>query len=218
MTLLSPTVLHPLPGITVFANRLPLLEQDKIIKEARVIIKAAPFFAPQMANGTKFRQRLSNCGAYGWIAGPSKFDQSTEYRYTREHPVTGAAWPAIPPNWLALTNQLIAELKLPAFHPESCLLNWYPFPNGRLGMHVDNTEDDLASPIITISLGYSCRFRIAHTRQGNDLTLPLHSGDIVVMHGKGRNLWHGVLGLTQASPLFPEMKGRLSLTLRKVKK
>lgn len=215
-TLFEPTTVTPLPGVTVLRRFLSLHEQLELLSQSRQIIQAAPFFVPEMADGTSFRQQLSNCGELGWVAGKSRFHQSSNYRYEKTHPVTGKNWPQLPPAWQELSDRALAAVGEAPCPMQSCLLNWYSFPHSRLGMHVDKSETDLISPIVTISLGHSCIFKVATSRDGAGHSIKLNSGDITIMYGPGRLIWHGVIRLVETPIPFTAQPGRLSLTLRKV--
>lgn len=191
------------PGITLIRG---LLQGDQF-DTARSIAQKAPFFCPTMTDGTKFRQKLTNCGDLGWIA-----DQHG-YRYVPTHPVTGEPWPPIPTEWQDICDRSLSLIDHAPVRMESGLLNFYPWPSGRLGMHQDRTEKDLTSPIVTISQGYSCQFKVADRRDGAGDTVTLHHNDIVIMHGVGRMAWHGVMKLL---PTDCKTTGRLSITFRKV--
>ena len=109
-TLFEPTTVTPLPGVTVLRRFLSLHEQLELLSQSRQIIQAAPFFVPEMADGTSFRQQLSNCGELGWVAGKSRFHQSSNYRYEKTHPVTGKNWPQLPPAWQELSDRALAAV------------------------------------------------------------------------------------------------------------
>jgi alkylated DNA repair protein (DNA oxidative demethylase) len=134
------------------------------------------------------------------------------YRYQRTHPQTGAPWPVIPDLLLAAWDEL-AKYPHP---PEACLVNFYG-PAARMGLHQDRDEADLAAPVLSLSLGDSCLFRVSGTRRsGPTRTLRLCSGDALVLGGAARLAFHGVDRILPAtSTLLPE-GGRINLTLRRV--
>ncbi len=62
-----------------------------------------------------------------------------------------------------------------------------------MGLHQDRDEQDLAAPVVSISLGNSCLFRVGGPeRKDPTLSFKLASGDIVVLGGEGRLCFHGV--------------------------
>jgi alkylated DNA repair protein (DNA oxidative demethylase) len=104
--------------------------------------------------------------------------------------------------------------------PEACLVNYYE-PTARMGMHRDEDEQDLTAPVVSISIGDDCRFRIGGLeRGGTTRAIRLRSGDVAVLGGKSRLAYHGVDRIypatsTLLAPHFPQ-GGRINLTLRRV--
>ena len=86
-----------------------------------------------------------------------------------------------------------------------------------MGLHQDRDEKDFAAPVVSLSLGDTCLFRIGGTtRKDPTRTLRLASGDAVVLGGQARLAFHGVDRIVPAtSTLLPE-GGRINLTLRRV--
>ncbi len=103
-----------------------------------------------------------------------------------------------------------------AFAPDAAIVNRYP-PGARLGLHQDG-EEPSAAPVVTISLGDTCTFRLAAVdrRTGPFTDLEVRSGDLVVFGGTNRLIYHGI------PKVFPDTApeglglppGRLSLTVR----
>ncbi len=103
-----------------------------------------------------------------------------------------------------------------AFGPDAAIVNLYP-PGARLGLHQDG-EEPSAAPVVTVSLGDTCTFRLAGVdrRTGPFTDVELRSGDLLVFGGAQRLVYHGV------PKVFPESApanlglppGRLSLTVR----
>src|SRR5437773_24680 len=76
--------------------------------------------------------------------------------------------------------------------PEACLVNVYG-PTARMGAHQDRDEEDFAAPVLSLSLGDACLFRIGGTRRSDPTrSLRLCSGDAVVLGGEARLAFHGV--------------------------
>ena len=86
-----------------------------------------------------------------------------------------------------------------------------------MGLHQDRDEDDLAAPVVSLSLGDSCLFRIGgRTRADPTRSIRLASGDALVLGGDARLAFHGVERiLPGTSTLLPE-GGRINVTLRRV--
>jgi alkylated DNA repair protein (DNA oxidative demethylase) len=102
------------------------------------------------------------------------------------------------------------------YAPDAAIVNLYA-PGARLGLHQDGEEPSDA-PVVTISLGDTCVFRLAgvdrRTRPFTDV--PLRSGDLLVFGGRSRRIYHGVPkvldGTGPADLGLPP--GRLSITVR----
>lgn len=199
-------------GFRVLPGYLDRTAQHDLIGSLRAVVAAAPFFQPRMPRtGKPLSVEMSNCGPLGWVA-----DKDGGYRYQATHPDTGRPWPAMPEALIELW-QAVADYPHP---PEACLINHYR-PGTRMGLHVDADEEDFAAPVVSISLGDDCLFRIGGTvRKGPTSSVRLKSGDVVVLGGDARLAYHGVDRIfPETSPLladwFPE-GGRINLTLRRV--
>jgi alkylated DNA repair protein (DNA oxidative demethylase) len=149
---------------------------------------------------------MSNCGPLGWVS------DETGYRYQPTHPETGAPWPAIP----RVLNDIWDQLAGYPHAPEACLINFYG-PDARLGLHQDRDEQDFAAPVVSLSLGDTCVFRVGGlTRSDPTQSFRLASGDAVVLGGASRLVHHGVDRIIpDTSRLLPQ-GGRINLTLRRV--
>jgi DNA oxidative demethylase len=189
------------------AEYLNRAAQQTLLAAVRDVISEAPLYTPQMPrSGKPFSVRMTNCGSVGWVS------DITGYRYQAEHPETGRPWPPIPDivlkAWLDLAHY-------PAL-PEACLVNVYA-PGTKMGLHQDRDEDDLCAPVVSLSLGDTCLFRIGGTKRGDPTrSFRLTSGDALVLGGPNRLAFHGVDRiLAGTSTLLPE-GGRINLTLRRV--
>jgi alkylated DNA repair protein (DNA oxidative demethylase) len=104
--------------------------------------------------------------------------------------------------------------------PEACLVNYYE-PAARMGMHRDEDEKEFNAPVVSISLGDDCRFRVGGLeRTGPTRSFRLRSGDVAVLGGESRLAYHGVDRIYPGTsallvPHFPQ-GGRINLTLRRV--
>jgi alkylated DNA repair protein (DNA oxidative demethylase) len=103
-----------------------------------------------------------------------------------------------------------------AYAPDAAIVNLYP-PGARLGLHRDG-EEPAEAPVVTISLGDTCTFRLAgvdrRTRPFTDVEL--RSGDLLVLGRANRRVFHGVPKVIEGTA--PEglglAPGRLSITVR----
>lgn len=182
--------------------------QEALVEEIRAVVAAAPLYTPEMPRtGQPLSVRMTNCGALGWVT-----DRTQGYRYQPTHPVTGAAWPPIPPSLLALWQSLLATSK----PPEACLVNFYS-DTARMGLHQDKDEADHETPVLSLSLGNSCLFRLGgQDRKDRTLSLKLASGDVVILGGDSRMAFHGVDRIYPATSTLLKNGGRINLTLRRV--
>jgi alkylated DNA repair protein (DNA oxidative demethylase) len=102
------------------------------------------------------------------------------------------------------------------FDPDAVIVNYYP-PGARLGLHQDGEEPSDA-PVVTISLGDTCTFRLAGVdrRTGPFVDAELASGDLLVFGGRSRRIHHGVPKVLDgtAPPWLDLPPGRVSITIR----
>ncbi|WP_336055037.1 alpha-ketoglutarate-dependent dioxygenase AlkB family protein [Nitratireductor sp. CH_MIT9313-5] len=195
-------------GVKHIPQFLDINEQRALVEDIRDVVRAAPLYVPVMPKtGKPMSVLMTNCGTLGWVT-----DKERGYRYQGNHPVTGQPWPAMPESLLRIWNE-VAGYRYP---PEACLVNFYE-PTAKMGLHQDRDEEDFDAPVVSISLGDSCLFRIGErTRGGRTVSLRLESGDVVILGGEGRVCYHGVDRIyPDTSPLLKK-PGRINLTLRRV--
>jgi len=196
-----------LPGVLYFPGWLNDQGQQELIAELRAGLDVAPLFTPTMPRtGKPFPVRMTNRGALGWVS------DRAGYRYQARHPVTGAPWPAIPDIALRAWTE-VGGYGAP---PEACLVNFYD-DQARMGLHQDRDEAALDAPIVSLSLGASCLFRIGGpTRSAPTRSFKLHAGDALALRGPARLAFHGVDRILPGSAPFMAQGGRINLTLRRV--
>jgi alkylated DNA repair protein (DNA oxidative demethylase) len=199
-------------GFRILPGLLDRAGQRELIAVLREAVAAAPFFVPAMPRtGKPLSVRMTNLGPLGWVS-----DRDGGYRYQATHPDTGKPWPPIPAMVLDLWRQ-VADYP---HDPEACLVNRYA-SGARMGLHQDRDEQEFAAPVVSVSLGDTCLFRIGGTRRGDPTrSLKLASGDVVVLGGESRLAFHGVDRVypgtsTLLAGWFPD-GGRINLTLRRV--
>jgi alkylated DNA repair protein (DNA oxidative demethylase) len=182
--------------------------QEALVEDIRKVVQAAPLYIPVMPRtGKEMSVRMTNCGPLGWVT-----DKERGYRYQPTHPMTGEPWPPIPDALLRLWQE-VAGYPHP---PEACLVNFYT-DAAKMGLHQDRDELDLAAPVLSVSLGDDCLFRVGQTsRDGQTKSFRLRSGDLVVLGGEGRLAFHGVDRIYPATSTLLKNGGRINLTLRRV--
>jgi DNA oxidative demethylase len=190
---------------------LSLAEQQKLVQVCRTLIQQAPLFQKVMPTGAKFNYLCTSAGIAGWLS-----DQRG-YRYAQQHPVTGQAFPPIPPEIEAIAQRAVAHYGL-TIRAETALINWYSL-NSTLGLHQDKTEISRA-PVVSISLGDDCVFiRGGVQRTDPKDKLILKSGDVLVMGAEHRLAYHGVkkiLPNTAPAELGLKQPGRINITIRQI--
>ena len=194
-------------GLRLHPGHLDRNGQADLLAAVHAISAAAPPFTPRMPkSGRPFTVRMSNCGPLGWVS------DERGYRYQPTHPETGRPWPPIPATLLALWDALTRHPD----PPEACLINFYA-PTAKMGLHQDRDEEDFAAPVVSISLGDSCLFRVGGLKRSEPTrAFRLSSGDVLVLGGGARLAFHGVDRVyAGTSSLLPE-GGRINLTLRRV--
>ncbi len=182
--------------------------QQKLVEDIRTVVAASPLYVPRMPRtGKAMSVRMTNCGTLGWVT-----DKENGYRYQATHPETGNPWPSIPSTLLALWR---AEASFEA-EPQACLVNFYD-SDAKMGLHQDKDETEFAAPVVSISLGDDCLFRIGG-RERSDPTrsIRLKSGDVVILGGNSRLAFHGVDRIYPATSTLLKTGGRINLTLRRV--
>jgi DNA oxidative demethylase len=194
-------------GLRFYPGYLDRIGQAALLAALDQVFAAAPLFTPRMPkSGRPFSVRMSNCGPLGWTS------DETGYRYAPTHPVTGRPWPPMPEPLVAAWRDLADY----PHGPEACLINFYGSA-ARMGLHQDRDEEDFAAPVVSLSLGDSCLFRIG-TLKRNEPTrsLRLSSGDALVLGGAARLAFHGVDRIYPGTSTLLTGGGRINLTMRRV--
>lgn len=211
-------------GFYVLRGFLDNATQDAFVAEARALARVAPFKCPTMRDGRPLSVKVSSFGERGWWADVKG------YRYIVRHP-SGVAFPPIPGVVLAATDRALrtaghTRTGTRLHEVDTCLVNLYA-PGAVLGWHVDHTERDRTSPIVTFSIGAACTFLLRMEISGEMRTFRhrLLSGDAVVMAGPSRLAEHSVADIRDDQPgLFggaynpireSHPGGRLSFTVRR---
>lgn len=196
-----------LGGLRFYPGYLDRGRQAALLAALREVFATAPLFTPRMPkSGRPFSVRMSNCGPLGWISDEGG------YRYVATHPVTGRPWPPMPPVLLAAWDEL-GEYPHP---PQACLINFYG-PAAKMGLHQDRDEEDFDAPVVSLSLGDTCLFRVGGRQRGDpSRSFRLNSGDAVVLAGGERLAFHGVDRIYPGTSTLLAEGGRINLTLRRV--
>jgi alkylated DNA repair protein (DNA oxidative demethylase) len=145
------------------------------------------------------------------------------YAYSRTADDTdGAPVKPLPVSVDTLARRAVADtygadsVEAARFEPDAAIVNLYP-PGARLGLHQDG-EEPSSAPVVTISLGDTCTFRLAGVdrRTGPFVDVEMRSGDLIVFGRENRRIYHGVPKVFDATAPdglgLPD--GRLSITVR----
>ena len=195
------------PGATVL--RAFARQRDvALLAAVEAIAAQAPFRHMTTPGGFEMSVAMTNCGAAGWVT------DRTGYRYQAQDPQSGAPWPAMPADLLALAAEAARAAGFANFVPDACLINRYE-PGTKLSLHQDKDEADYVHPIVSVSLGLPATFQFGGAKRSDPVRkVALEHGDVVVWGGPSRLFHHGVLTLKSGEhPLTGHR--RFNLTLRK---
>lgn len=196
-------------GFALIPEMLDRATQAALLNSVMACESNAPFYRPTMPRtGTPFSVQMTNLGPLGWVS-----DTDGGYRYQATHPVTGQAWPDMPPALLDIWNK-VSNYPAP---PQACLVNLYK-DDAKMGLHVDADEQNLNAPVVSISLGDTAIFRLGGAqRGGKTASFRLASGDVMVLGGASRHYYHGIDRVLAGSSTLIDGGGRINLTMRVVK-
>jgi alkylated DNA repair protein (DNA oxidative demethylase) len=195
-------------GIKHIPGYLSREKQEEIVEAVRQVTVDAPLYTPAMPKtGKPMSVRMTNCGPLGWVT-----DKERGYRYQPTHPVTGKPWPEIP----KILTDIWKEVSACRLMPEACLINYYA-PDAKMGLHQDRDEQELSAPVLSISLGDACLFRVGGVRREEPtVSFRLESGDVVLIGGDSRLAYHGVDRIYPMTSTLLKRDGRINLTMRRV--
>lgn len=192
-------------GVAFFDGCLGRDKQQEILEDIRSVVGMAPLYAPMTPYGKPMSVRMTSAGQFGW------FSDRKGYRYVPQHP-NGTAWPDIPESVLNVWRDLVPD----APDPECCLINFYE-PKARMGLHQDRDEANFDWPVVSISIGDDALFRMGGVeRGGSTCSRWIRSGDVCVMGGDARLIYHGIDRIKPGTSNILNAPGRINLTLRVV--
>jgi alkylated DNA repair protein (DNA oxidative demethylase) len=198
-----------LPGVVLVRNWLDAAAQRALAADfRRWALSPAGLRQPRMPSGHLMSVQSVCLGWHWW-----------PYRYSRiAEDTDGSPVKPLPASLFALGRAAVAAACGDAgtYAPDAAIVNLYA-PGAQLGLHQD-AEEPSDAPVVTISLGDACVFRLASVerRTGPFVDVELASGDLLVFGGPNRRIYHGVPrirpGTAPAGLGLPP--GRVSLTLR----
>ena len=185
-------------------------QADDLIAQIGQIEQQTAFRHQVTPGGHAMSSAQCSCGTYGWIT------DKRGYRYTTEDPLTDKPWPAMPASFRELAARAAAEVGFDGFDPQSCLINRYQTGAG-MGLHQDKDEQDLAAPIVSVTLGAPITFLFGGLlRAEKPSRWLLEHGDVVVWGGVSRLYFHGVAPLGKRASHAATGAVRYNLTFRRV--
>jgi alkylated DNA repair protein (DNA oxidative demethylase) len=207
------TRVEVLPGAVHVPDWLGLDAQRRLVDQFRLwALPPAGLRHPRVPTGHLMTVQ-SVCLGWHWYP----------YAYTRTADDTdGAPVKPLPAEIIELARAAVSEAygatdpDAVRFAPDAAIVNLYS-PGARLGLHQDGEEPSDA-PVVTISLGDSCTFRLAGVdrRTAPFVDIEMRTGDLLVFGGPTRRIFHGVPKVFAGSA--PEdiglPPGRLSITVR----
>jgi DNA oxidative demethylase len=202
---------RPLPDVVHIRDWLTSAEQCALIAQfRRWALPPAGLRRPRVPTGHLMSVQ-SVC--LGWHWQPYLYSSTAD-------DTDGAPVKPLPTDMIELARRAVADVGLlgdgRSFGPDAAIINFYE-PGARLGLHQDGEEPSDA-PVVTISLGDTCVFRMAgiDRRTGPFTDVELRSGDLLVFGGRNRRIYHGVPKVIDGTaPSWLDLpRGRLSITMR----
>lgn len=204
----SPASIEPIAEGAAILRGFAAPAAAALIDAIGKISAQAPFRQMTTPGGYQMSVAMTSCGALGWVT------DRKSYRYAAQDPQSEMPWPGMPAAFLGLANAAAAAAGFSDFAPNSCLINRYE-AGSKLSLHQDRDEQDLAAPIVSVSLGLPAIFQFGGVKRSDPIKrYRLESGDVVVWGGTARLAFHGV-GLLK--PGHHPLTGsyRYNLTFRK---
>jgi DNA oxidative demethylase len=167
------------------------------------VAASAAFRHLVVPSGKTMAVAMTNCGPLGWTSS------RRGYAYLPHDPNSQQPWPPMPEAFTTLAREAAGAVGWSDYAPDACLVNRYA-PGAGLGLHQDRDELDHGAPIVSVSIGASCKFILGGLQRNSPTrSIDLHDGDVLVWGGRSRLVFHGVRPLPANSAL------RYNLTFRK---
>jgi len=125
-----------------------------------------------------------------------------------------------------LSRTVAAAIGYDRFVPETAIVNYYP-PKSTLNGHVDRAERDLDQPLLSFSFGQTAVYLSGgRTLDEQPTPLFLRSGDVLVLYGAQRLVYHAVPRVVADRQFFDDAfdpivvsyanSNRINITVRQV--
>ncbi|XP_077179460.1 nucleic acid dioxygenase ALKBH1 [Paroedura picta] len=120
-----------------------------------------------------------------WVTLGYHYNWNTK-KYSADHHTS------FPSDLAFLSKQVAKACGFPSFQAEAGILNYYHLDSS-LGIHVDESELDHSQPLLSFSFGQSSIFLLGGLKRDEaPVAMFIHSGDMMVMSGFSRLLYHAV--------------------------
>ncbi|KAM7163875.1 nucleic acid dioxygenase ALKBH1 [Macrochelys suwanniensis] len=137
------------------------------------------------SKGSSKREPRSLLEKLRWVTLGYHYNWDSK-KYSADH------YTPFPSDLAFLSEQVAAACGFQGFQAEAGILNYYHFDSS-LGIHVDESELDHSQPLLSFSFGQSSIFLLGGLKRDEAPTaMFMHSGDIMVMSGFSRLLYHAV--------------------------
>ena len=209
----APTRHEVRPGVVHVRHWLAPAEQQALVADFRRWAQPpAGLRHPRVPTGHLMSVQSVCLGLHWWPYAYSHTADDTD----------GAPVKPLPADLRRLSRRAVADAygadstEATTYEPDAAIVNLYA-PGAHLGLHQDG-EEPSPQPVVTISLGDTCTFRLAGVdrRTGPFTDVELRSGDLLVFGREQRRVFHGVPkvqdGTTPLDLGLPP--GRLSITVR----
>ncbi|VDM42120.1 unnamed protein product [Toxocara canis] len=149
------------------------------------------------------------------------------YHYDWATKVYPSSGDPLPEELVSVADLISHVLGIGPMQADAAIVNYYP-PKSALSPHIDRSERFLARPLISLSFGQSAVYLSGGTSLDDHVdALFLHSGDVLVMHGDQRLVYHAVPCIQktlnfEANAQFSEQivhyanNNRINVTIRQV--
>ncbi|XP_064809269.1 nucleic acid dioxygenase ALKBH1 isoform X2 [Oncorhynchus masou masou] len=152
--------------------------------------------------GSRVREPKTLLEKLRWVTLGYHYNWDTK-TYSADH------YTLFPSDLHSISLHVAAACRFPGFNAEAGILNYYR-SDSSLGIHVDESELDHTRPLLSFSFGQSAVFLLGGTQREDPPTaMYMHSGDVMVMSGHSRLLYHAVPRVVPApkgDPLHPSLE------------
>ncbi|CAK5077335.1 unnamed protein product [Meloidogyne enterolobii] len=185
------------PGLFIIGGVLTLTEQLCWIEKCLLEYPEPPNITNlfvQNNNPYRGSNVFKNCSKkLRWVTMGNDYNWDTkEYLNNARH--------SLPDEMAKLSRLVVCSLGLGDFLPDAAIVNFYP-EKSHLSPHVDRSERDLSRPLVSISLGQPAIYLTGGTSLNDPVdAIILRSGDILIMSGEQRLVYHGVPRILEEQP------------------